>query len=506
MDLSKLTDEQLDIAEKLIAEAKRQGVNPDLLLPMVMQESGFKPGLVSKKGAIGVMQLMPDTAKSLNVDPNDVDQNIKGGVSFFKKLLANPLVQNDPFRAYIAYNAGPGAKYFQTGKIEDLPDETLAYVENIMKSSGTSKNEVNAGQPASPSVNLPVIPAPPASEASASSSSTDSGGTGQPQELNPVIGSIVGGPLGLSAGTMAAGVKAKKDAAEAAYDYAQAQRAASAARSATPAAAAAVDAAEAASLIPGEAQHTRAFEGTNKGSGVTGRASQTTYQLRTQQIAEQAKEQQRVLEQLRKARILGQQVPSLPGIVASTPAGVIAPAQAVQSMAAAPVAPVAAEGALPASQTSSFAKYLRALGALPVKAALGGAGAGFGAIDTLNRANRKEYGDASISALSTVAGLAAPYVASMGALPSAAVAGPLYLTASDRIKRLAKHPEEIELQEDAYDPMGNVQNSKVSGKDRPKKMDFKLPGFIERLLSEEPPYPRPAYYNPPPPSVPHGMK
>ena len=131
-----LSRNQLDIAEKVAKEAERQGLNPDFVLPMVMAESGFNPKAVSSKGALGVMQLMPNTAKGLNVDPNDVDQNIRGGVSFIKKLIENKNIGNDPYKVLMGYNAGPNTTFFRTGKVEDLPTETLNYIDRISEIFG----------------------------------------------------------------------------------------------------------------------------------------------------------------------------------------------------------------------------------------------------------------------------------------------------------------------------------------------------------------------------------
>jgi hypothetical protein len=446
MDLSKLTDEQLDVAQQVIAEAKKQGINPDFILPLVMQESGFNQGVVSKKGATGVMQLMPDTAKSLGVDPNDQSQNIKGGVSFIKQLLTHENIQGDPYKVLMGYNAGPNSKFFHTGDIKDLPDETLNYADKIRELSGGVLPSASFESSPSTSVVTPTVPSP----VPANSKTTEAA---PPPSLNPLIGAGAGAFAGTAAGTSAASYKAHVDAAQAAYDYAQAQRAAKVGASSVPAASAS-SAQTAPSVIqtdltPTDAQHTRAFEGTQKGQGVTGRASQTTYNLRTQQIAEQAKEKARVIADLQRRGILPKTAPSLPGNVAATSAGIITTPEAVQALNAA-----TQEIAPAAEKTSSFWKYLRGLGSLPVKAALGGAGAGFGAIDALNRHNAKDDTGAAISGLGTLAGLAAPYVASAGALPAASIAAPLYLMGSDRIEHLKKHPEDVRLQEDRFDPLG----------------------------------------------------
>lgn len=136
MDLSKLDDEQIKVALKVIESAKKHGINPDFVLPMVNVESGFNPQAKSKAGAIGPMQLMPGTAKELGVDPHNVDENIDGGMRFLKGLVENKKLGGDPHNIFAAYNAGPNAKFFETGDLADLPDETVSHVVKVMGSYG----------------------------------------------------------------------------------------------------------------------------------------------------------------------------------------------------------------------------------------------------------------------------------------------------------------------------------------------------------------------------------
>jgi hypothetical protein len=135
MDFSKLklSKEQLDVAIKVAEEAERQGLNPDFVLPMIYYESEFKQSAVSKKGALGVMQLMPKTAKDLKVDPNDMDQNIRGGVSLLKELIANPKIGSDPYKVIAGYNTSTETrdKFYASGDFKDLPKETLDHMINI---------------------------------------------------------------------------------------------------------------------------------------------------------------------------------------------------------------------------------------------------------------------------------------------------------------------------------------------------------------------------------------
>ena len=89
------------------SEAQRMGVNPDLVLRQMHQESGGNANALSPKGARGPMQLMPATAKQLGVDPTDPYQNISGGITYLKQNLDR--YGGDEAKALAAYNAGPGA-------------------------------------------------------------------------------------------------------------------------------------------------------------------------------------------------------------------------------------------------------------------------------------------------------------------------------------------------------------------------------------------------------------
>jgi hypothetical protein len=98
-----------DEIDTVIEEAaSRHNVDPNLVRAIVKVESNFNPRAVSHKGAMGLMQLMPATARSLNVsNPFDPHQNVEAGVRHFRHLLNN--FNGDVSLSLAAYNAGQGA-------------------------------------------------------------------------------------------------------------------------------------------------------------------------------------------------------------------------------------------------------------------------------------------------------------------------------------------------------------------------------------------------------------
>lgn len=86
--------------------AQRHGVPTDLFLRLVQQESGWNPKARSNKGALGLAQLMPQTARNLGVNPQDPAQNLEGGARYLREMYN----KFGTWRlALAAYNAGPGA-------------------------------------------------------------------------------------------------------------------------------------------------------------------------------------------------------------------------------------------------------------------------------------------------------------------------------------------------------------------------------------------------------------
>jgi soluble lytic murein transglycosylase-like protein len=111
-----------------VMAAARHNVDPNLVRAVIKVESNFNSNAVSRKGAMGLMQLMPSTARSLKLqNPFDPDQNVDAGVRHLKQLLEN--YDGDVNLTLAAYNAGAGAVARSAG----VPHfaETQNYVRRI---------------------------------------------------------------------------------------------------------------------------------------------------------------------------------------------------------------------------------------------------------------------------------------------------------------------------------------------------------------------------------------
>jgi hypothetical protein len=158
MNLADMNDEQLALARKVGLAAIRYGLNPDFVLPMVQAESDFRHIKNPNSDAFGVMQLMPATAKGLKVNPQDIDQNIEGGMRLLKELVANKNIGNDPYRVLAGYNARPTTKFLTSGDLVDLPDETLKHMARVSGLHGGDLPSVLFNAPYLPSDDLNSSP------------------------------------------------------------------------------------------------------------------------------------------------------------------------------------------------------------------------------------------------------------------------------------------------------------------------------------------------------------
>lgn len=114
-----------DAIEELSAKYE---VDPDLVRAVMRCESGGNPDAVSSAGAIGLMQLMPATARGLGVDPNDPLRNLEGGIKYLAQLADK--YNGDYVRTLAAYNAGSSRVDSYDG-VPPFP-ETQRYVKNVL--------------------------------------------------------------------------------------------------------------------------------------------------------------------------------------------------------------------------------------------------------------------------------------------------------------------------------------------------------------------------------------
>ena len=117
-----------DWTDTLARTADAYRLSPDLLAALVRQESGWRATALSPKGAMGLAQLMPATARAMAVDPRDPAANLAGGARYLRQML--DLFDGDVERALAAYNAGPG-RVVRAGGVPAIR-ETQVYVSSIL--------------------------------------------------------------------------------------------------------------------------------------------------------------------------------------------------------------------------------------------------------------------------------------------------------------------------------------------------------------------------------------
>ena len=123
-----ITPGTTDTARLVERIAARYSLSPALLEALVWQESRWRHDAVSPKGALGLTQLMPATARELGVDPLDPVANLEGGARYLRSLLDR--FDGDLVKALAAYNAGPG----RVERANGIPAirETQGYVAAIL--------------------------------------------------------------------------------------------------------------------------------------------------------------------------------------------------------------------------------------------------------------------------------------------------------------------------------------------------------------------------------------
>ena len=126
--------EQVRYSSFINAAAERYNLAPELIQAIIKIESSFNPFAISERGAMGLMQLMPETAKEMNVEsPFEAEENIMGGSRYLRKL--HDLFAGDLQLVLAAYNAGPNRILENNHRIPRIP-ETEEYVKKVLQEYG----------------------------------------------------------------------------------------------------------------------------------------------------------------------------------------------------------------------------------------------------------------------------------------------------------------------------------------------------------------------------------
>ncbi len=136
-----------EIGSIIVEKSGKHEIDPLLISAIMAVESDFNPQAVSDKGAIGLMQLMPETAGELGVNPHNISQNVEGGTRYIKQMLEK--FSGDLKLALAAYNAGPNAVIRHGGippyaETQNYVLKVLKNYENFLKQTGAIDEDFGA--------------------------------------------------------------------------------------------------------------------------------------------------------------------------------------------------------------------------------------------------------------------------------------------------------------------------------------------------------------------------
>lgn len=450
MDLSKLSDKQLEIALKVAQAAEKQGLNPDFVLPMVMVESGFDDKATSKKGAKGVMQLMPDTAKALGVNLNDVDENIEGGVRLLKELVSNKNIGSDPYKVLAAYNTSTETrnKFLESGDLTVLPDETINHMLKVSERFGGELPQVVAGAKTEKEAPAPEAPAPQVAEGEELvDEKVGAGGASNirvPRALAGLAGAAAGATAGAGAAVPAAALRAKYDAAQLIASYPDAMAAFKAGKSPSDVLNIALQ-----HTAPSPRPDLPTAGGPLTGTPAGGRMTQNWVgsqdaEGRYTDVGMKARDQAEAHQMKRAAMAAEDKISQIAPEFRADPnrANLFIPQSAGRGpsprFGGTPNAPLASAAPVVEKPTvmgglAGLAKHYTPYLKWPVMGGLAGFGVGQGAADVYNRLKENKPGQAAVSAAGTAAATAAPFVGTAASIPltGAGALLPAYLYMQD---------------------------------------------------------------------------
>lgn len=199
------------VANLVIAEAKRQGIDPQLALAIAKQESNFNQKDISRAGAVGVMQIMPADVKDYGGgNVYDINDNIRLGVTEIKKKLQ--LSGGDVREALLRYNWGDGnVRKWKRGARRDMPKEAREYADRVLGhiQKGTVGNILQAAGEAAPSGG--INPYAPQQQGNPTIPGLTAGPPvqGMPPQQGPAIPGLSGVYAAMTANAMQRGVKYK---------------------------------------------------------------------------------------------------------------------------------------------------------------------------------------------------------------------------------------------------------------------------------------------------------
>jgi len=460
-----ISGDRLQIALAIDKEARKQGINPEFVFPMVMQESKFSQDTVSPKGAIGVMQLMEETAKGLKVDPNDLQQNIRGGISLLKELVSNEKIGSDPYKVLAGYNASTETrnKFYESGSLADLPDETIKHMHAIGKFYGGDLPSAlfSAPEAEEPKVEKKV------DVASKPITDEEKSATHIPKAIASYIGAGAGATAGAGIGAGAAGLHMKTDVAKILASYPEAISALKSGKSPAEVLDMVLKGKASTGELPvaqgplqGEPAGGYQTQNWVKSGDTQGRYTDVGLNARDKAEAHQMKLQAMAAED--KIRRIAPEMrpdPNRANLFVPESAG-RGPSPRFGGAPNVPIPPVPTPVAEAPSMLGTVANYAK--GYLPylkypALGALTGANVAHGVADVYNRVVDKQPAEAALSAMGTTASTIAPFVGGVASGPLSVAGGavPLYLAASDRLRHLKKHPEDYVLENTDVDPMGN---------------------------------------------------